>query len=112
MDERTLKALKKSIAHWEENVAAETPDDASTAADDCALCAEFNSGHTDQCNGCPVRNATGYRCCVGTPYMAAHTALSAWRQEPQNAELQAEWRTAAQAQFDFLKSLLPKEDGQ
>lgn len=41
MDAATLTALTQSIEKWERNAVAETPDEYTTAVEDCALCALF-----------------------------------------------------------------------
>lgn len=109
MDDRTLKALRASIKHWEDNVEARSPHNASAAASKCALCEMFTLDPDDCCTGCPVSNATGQTECENTPYYTARTALVVWRKEPSNDELRAAWRKGAQAELDFLRSLLPKE---
>lgn len=97
----TLSAIQASVAHWERMQAnwpesAESPD-----VDECALCQLFyNSTHWDHCcYSCPIFNVTGQRFCIGTPYHAAARAFD-------GADAAA-WQAAAQAEIDFLKSLLP-----
>lgn len=109
MDKRTLKALKGSIKHWQENVDAETPDDATTDGFACDLCDEFHDKYDDlpECAGCPVYKKTGQTGCTGTPYFPAHHALRDWRFKGTSSHKQA-WRKAAQAELDFLISLLPE----
>lgn len=106
MDARTRKALKSSIKHWEENVAAESPDDASTDGDDCALCELFWSR---VCTGCPVRDKTKRLWCGESPYGAAERALKAWHRGGATKE---QWQEAARAELEFLKSLLPEGDAE
>lgn len=86
MDPATLVALKGSIAKWE-GIVAGGPEG------DCPLCLMFFRGRPieDICVGCPVMERTGRRMCRGTPY---------W--DDTNPK-------QAQAELDFLKSLLPKE---
>src|SRR5690242_9276755 len=105
MDEKTLTALKESIAHWERNVAAETPAEASTLSDDCALCDLFCPFGL-RCNGCPVREKTGMNQCRDTPFYDAHEAHLSWQHADGTRE---NWQLAAQRELDFLKSLLPTE---
>lgn len=102
MDKRTAKALEASIAHWERNVAAETPDGAGVSGADCALCAEFRNKSENQCGGCPVRDKTGLICCLDTPYASAVSRFVSWIDDP---SLRSAWRAAAQRELDFLKSL-------
>lgn len=106
MNPRTLGALKASIKHWEENVAAETPDKATTGPFECALCKLY---WRDGCHGCPVRDATHKKDCDGSPYVEADNALDRWHDDPAEMILKTEWRKAAQAELDFLRSLLPGE---
>lgn len=104
MDKRTADALEASIAHWQENVAAETPDDASVNGTDCALCRIFFNGSTsDCCSGCPVQVRTGRSYCGGTPYESAADAFDEWFIGVHGAR--AAWRTAARAELEFLISL-------
>lgn len=103
MDARTLKALKSSIEHWEANVAAETWPDVTTGADHCKLCLTF-----EDCEGCPVLERTGRGACENTPYSKAYFAWKRWRLGTGSREA---FRTAAQAEIDFLRSLLPTEEG-
>lgn len=114
MDEVTLAALKESIAHWEQNLAAEYPDNVTIGASNCALCGVFL---TSNCAGCPVNAVTNGNNCLGKPssYIGAVSAFYSWRdaveyKKPNRAEKDAAWRAAAQAEIDFLRSLLPKED--
>ena len=106
MDARTRTALEASIQHWADNVNAEWPDRASTDGDDCALCDAF---YDDNCEGCPVSAATGEANCRDTPYGDALVSLNWWRSHPSRDEATAEWRKAARAELDFLKSLLPED---
>lgn len=105
MDERTLTALKESIAHWEANVAAETLGDVRLGCAHCALCQEFPGL---DCAGCPVAAATGDCDCEGSPYDQAVRAYRRWRSL--GGEHRTEWRAAAQAEVDFLRSLLPADE--
>ena len=102
---------RDSIAHWERNVAAETPEEASVRGADCALCRVFaNKNCVSCCEGCPIAQNTGgnFCFCFNTPYYPARDALDAWRDNPTDATRDA-WRAAAQAMLDFLKELLPVE---
>ena len=101
MDKETEAALRASIKHWEENVAAERAEDVSTDAADCALCREFPG-----CSGCPVAAAVGVDGCQKTPYDLASIALDDWHAEQPGAG--AAFKQAATEELDFLKSLLPE----
>jgi len=100
------KTLELSIAHWEANVAAEEPKDASIDSADCALCVVYARGG---CGGCPVKETVNASCCELTPYDAAFQAWDNWaiRGVPgvRREELKAIWTKAAQAELDFLKGL-------
>jgi hypothetical protein len=121
MDERTLTALQASIKHWEENVAAEVVGDVKLGPSDCALCRLFwNKLHAPimpendgdaicvRCDGCPVLAATGQHGCNGSPYGDAEDAFMEWDDVEQEDSL-ARFHEAAQAELDFLKSLLPAQ---
>jgi hypothetical protein len=114
MDERTLKALRASIKHWEENAAATHWSEADVAGTSCALCDEFYDWPSDDypcCGGCPVAEKTGYAGCNGSPYYSASFAFYRWphrHNEGQGEAAAKEFRRAAQAELDFLRSLLPE----
>lgn len=101
MDERTLEALKGSIAKWEGIVAGTVEDQGDI---NCPLCQKFNNDDTEwPCRGCPVMDKTGRTYCFESPYQNFFTKVKSlgWKNE--------EYRAAAQAEVDFLKSLLPTE---
>lgn len=100
MDDETREALEKSIKHWEENVeAAEDGEEISIDIYACALCVRFF--HRLNCQGCPIKEATGQRVCKGTPY---EDAVEAVEDNDYEAVL-----TASRAELEFLKSLRPTE---
>jgi hypothetical protein len=103
MEPRTLEALKASIAKWERNVEADRAEHVLISSEDCPLCMLF---YDEDCVGCPVMQATGALCCGKTPYATASAALSRWSHGVGPHE---DYRAAAQAEVDFLKSLLPTE---
>ena len=103
MDTKTLEALKASIAKWERNVQATTPEEVKTGPAECPLCKLF---HGKLCNGCPVKEKVEYGFCVRTPYGDAERAADAWLRRP---EAQPFFQKKAQDEVDFLKSLLPQE---
>lgn len=96
----TLEALRRSIAKWEAIVAGTLPE---LGALNCPLCRLFLNT-SSVCNGCPVKNATGESRCNGTPYdywiVGMESANSRFASTP-------ELKVLAQAELDFLKSLLP-----
>lgn len=110
MDNRTLKALKGSIRKWEAIVAG-VGYDRGTA--NCPLCRLFYDQEgvipTDDgpvevgsCAGCPVAEHVGANLCDDTPYYEVGLGLDELATEPEQI-------ARAQAELDFLKSLLPKE---
>lgn len=78
MDAKTLEALKASIAKWERNAEARSPDAVRFDLADCPLCQVFHPyfGGPD-CAGCPVNDAGHWRC-GGSPYDAVDGAINAW----------------------------------
>jgi hypothetical protein len=109
MHAKTLEALRGSIRKWEQ-IAAGTEGDRGPA--NCPLCEMFYSGH---CTGCPVAHKTGEIECDGSPYQK-WTALPTSLFRVEKIDGRYSWwvdseesRAAAQAELDFLKSLLPKD---
>jgi hypothetical protein len=105
MDDRTLEALKASIAKWERNARAETPAEYLTATHHCPLCDLFY--WKSDCHGCPVSMRTAERNCWGTPYIEASKAKYEWWEGTGTAE---QAHAAARAEVSFLKSLLPPDE--
>lgn len=108
MDNETLKALRGSIAKWEAIVAGTETD---KGAENCPLCQMFSPTYErlpDRCAGCPVRDETGIRGCVGSPYDTYSDLSDELNPESSDAD-RAAVKAAAQAELDFLKSLLPVE---
>ena len=106
MTPEALTALKASIRHWKKNIAAKTPDDANIGSKNCALCQAF---FRNECFGCPVSASTRRFACRGTPYVNAARAGIDWFYYPDSTKARDAWRKAAQAELDFLRSLLPLE---
>lgn len=111
MDAKTLEALQGSIAKWESIVSGKGKDD---GGDNCPLCQLFNNDDVDPdsdriCVGCPVAEKTDSVGCADTPY--EKWAALTWLNRPRfpRAAQNAEQITAAQAELDFLRSLLPAE---
>ncbi len=104
MDERTLTALKASIEKWERNARVERREDVLTGVQDCPLCKLFFSG---SCQGCPIAEAVNNIWCDDTPYEEASNVLSDWYDGEATA---SDFHAAAQAEVDFLKSLLPEDE--
>lgn len=107
MDDLTLEALRGSIAKWEAIVAG-------TGADrgwrNCPLCTAFLD---ESCRNCPVSVAVGNKFCDGTPYekwaTSEHVKDDA---DGGGFPINAEGRRLAQAELDFLRSLLPAQGGE
>lgn len=112
MDQKTLGALRASIAKWEQNVKAESPEQIELGPFNCPLCLLFWG---EDCNGCPAKEKTSKCGCDRTPYNKAHNTYDDWissyglgASSESVATNKAKWRKAAQAEVDFLKSLLPE----
>ena len=98
MDKRTRTALEGSIAKWEAIVAGTGTDE---GIDNCPLCQVFfyeQDASGELCEGCPVKEKTGQTGCEGSPY-------EDWREIPYIYGDEA--KRLAQAELDFLRSLLP-----
>lgn len=106
MNAETLKALRKSIEHWEANSMAETPDGVSTGSDACALCGLF---FKNSCAFCPVAVATGCEVCEETPYDMAAYYSEHWKvlNTPEN---KLAFQRAAREEVNFLRALVPAEE--
>ena len=111
MNDDTLKALQGSIAKWEAIVAGTEADKGYL---NCALCKRFGDSCARDDGGgekCPVMIETGMDSCTGSPYDAWADAFS-WSDHDDRSTkgLKAttpELIALAQAELDFLKSLLP-----
>ncbi len=113
MDKRTLTALEGSIAKWEAIVNG-TGVDGGT--DNCPLCKEFyneadeDDEYTQCCKNCPVSIAVeGQDSCCGTPYekWGEYHILHNRNLYTQRVVFDEKSKQLAQAEVDFLKSLLP-----
>lgn len=100
MPPETLEALRGSIAKWEAIVAGTGED---LGPENCALCQEFI---TNDCEGCPVYQATQRVYCMSTPY-GYYT--EGWKAFHIEGRKDIDLTALAQAELDFLKSLLPAE---
>lgn len=109
MDAETLTALRESIAHWGRLASGDFPGE-NIGASRCPLCIAFHqmrttrSGRAVRCTGCPVREFTGAECCGNTPYQDAEVAWDLFGSESD------EFKAAARAELEFLRSLLPEGD--
>lgn len=109
MDERTLTALKGSIAKWEGIVAGTGKDDGPL---NCPLCQLFHPDYrTDNlqyCKGCPVTIA-GFSGCSNDAYESFCHAEEEFAFGEAKAGTPAErMHAAAIGELAFLKSLLPE----
>lgn len=104
-DERqrlTDDALEASIVEWERKLEETDPNAIRLGSRTCPLCSAFLSLG---CRGCPVMERTGRPSCTGSPYWKAANALHNWQLAVfYSASNRADWRKAAQAEIDFLKS--------
>lgn len=99
MNPETLEALKGSIEKWRKIVEEGAH---NRGAMDCPLCDLFMKSH--DCDGCPVREFSGVRYCRRTPYPTYMNMAAAHGHGSDEA------LTAARAELEFLRSLLPKEE--
>ena len=104
MPAETIKALRGSIKKWQAIVDGTGFDGGYM---NCPLCKLFNSlgVGANRCKGCPVYGKTGMTGCLGTPYIAFEEAnqLVRYGEKPREYEI-----PFAQAELDFLISLLPE----
>lgn len=103
MDPNTLEALLGSIAKWEGIVKGTEVD---RGVQNCPLCLRF-AVPNESCKGCPVNDVTDGGC-NGSPYDDWHQ-VNPWPVDDPDARAATtdDHRAAAQAEVDFLKSLLP-----
>ena len=106
MEPKTLKALKASIEKWEKNVRARGPGSVLLGTEHCPLCQVFYNINGN-CYGCPIERKVKNELCDDTPYGKAAGAWSQWDFNRDVTSRKA-WQAAAQAEVDFLKSLLPE----
>jgi hypothetical protein len=95
----TLEALKGSIEKWRKIVEEKGED---RHCQNCPLCQLFHGD--DDCNGCPVQEATRRPHCAHTPYYE-YAELSDLYGRASTTDAM----NAARAELEFLRSLLPKE---
>ena len=114
MDTEALTALEGSIKKWEAIVAGTGADH---GMENCPLCQEFADNRDPdpegalECYGCPVSTETRSTSCDNTPYVvwaraSAKGEGNVYKNQPWLATT-PELVTLAQAELDFLKSLLP-----
>ena len=88
------------IAHWER---IRDGLDTDYSARSCALCRKFQ--RNGECHGCPVRERTGLDQCRGTPYVEFINFVIDYGACVNDGE----FKRLAQAEIDFLRSLLPEK---
>ena len=108
MTSKALKALKGSIRKWRDIVTGNGTD---RGVMNCPLCAAYRD-RSDDCDGCPVAAYSRRGGCERTPYDA--WSMHAQRSHPGVWPRPAhgdcpDCRRLAQAELDFLKSLLPSD---
>ena len=104
MDAKTFEALKGSIEKWEKVASGEGEDQGPA---NCPLCIAFPASN---CAGCPVAEKACTEGCGGTPYMMwlLHADLDHSQEDVRRVEAGCLVCVhLAQAELDFLKSLLP-----
>lgn len=114
MHPATLKALRGSIEKWEGIVAGTAKND---GYHNCPLCHLFHPKYEGgfNCGPCPVAQKAGADFCERTPYARYEKIESDLRGlSPEDEEhaleiehLTTALKAVAQAELDFLKSLLP-----
>ena len=107
MNKRTLTALRGSIKKWEAIVEG---NGAERGTYNCPLCKVFHKG---DCKGCPVVIETGLLACDGTPYEDWAHFIDCYHLRTINKmppEYRTKARKLAQAELDFLRSLLPGKE--
>lgn len=100
MNPLTLQALRGSIAKWQKVVDGTGPE---MGARNCPLCQMFIT--EPDCGGCPVALRTGLSGCRGTPYDTWADLELDGDGDPVDEALA---KQLAQAELDFLISLLPE----
>lgn len=114
-----VRALKRSIKHWEIMRAEPLNELHEPSPEDCSLCQEFRGPYPCykiKGKKCPIFQKTKHNCCEGSPYQAAHDSWDYYKHIGQfienpaaRSEALLAWHKAAGKEIKFLKSLLPKE---
>lgn len=100
LTKRASVALEKSILHWKEHLATETPAGLKLGGNDCALCAAFMTAPAP-CVHCPVAIRVGDVSCWKTPYFDVLREYKAWV----GGAGPVSTREACRAEIAFLESL-------
>lgn len=116
MDKRTLKALKGSIRKWKKVRDQKIED---WGPNNCPLCHLFyiDKYGEDYCIGCPIFEHTGEKFCEGTPHdefidFFENEAYCVESTQLTDSEQIKTMRELAQAEIDFLTSLLPGDNNE
>ena len=114
MDDKTLTALKGSIAKWD---AIADGTGADKGSQNCPLCVLFlGDDEEGKCEGCPVFEKTKYAMCGLTPYGDWWGAYRRETGKGPTSESDGAFATTehlkmlARKEADFLRSLLPESD--
>lgn len=112
MKKPVYDALQKSIQKWERNARVKKFDRALVDAEDCPLCHLFMlRSPMSNCNGCPIKEATGLEGCNSTPYDEASDTYDEWNYAHPDEELRLKsaknFRAAAEKEVLFLKAIRP-----
>jgi hypothetical protein len=109
MKTETLKALKKSITHWKNNVEKAKQDILKMAdilSPNCALCKKFKSNPNSFCfledESCPIKVKVKYWGCNGTPWVEVWECLTFTHSKNKLIR-------CCRKELKFLESLLPKQ---
>lgn len=98
MNKETRKALLGSIKKWEKIRDMKETD---KGADNCPLCVMF---YRAGCYGCPISLKAGLSHCRDTPYEKWSKNKKKYKKD---LSISATGKRLAQAEVDFLRSLLP-----
>lgn len=111
-----MTPLEESIEHWKRLATGTSAPDKYIGMKYCALChayAHDDLREEEHCISCPVKNKTGRRWCIGSPYDEVskfvdlpenkHKRLSVIKADP-------EFQRLAKLELEFLQSLLCPPD--
>jgi hypothetical protein len=113
--QKTIRALARSVKHWEENLKAKYVADLYIYTESCPLCKMFWKNHDEyydkkgdefiQCKGCPIRDYTGLHGCVDTPWERVNDIFYETK-APDSVSYYL--RRAIRSEVKFLQQLLDK----
>lgn len=112
---KARKALWESIQHWLENW--EDPRNAVTKSIGCPLCAAFLDATPHLgCDGCPVKEASGFNYCDRTPWGAVSkakiraTGISWTLSSEEIGRRHADYILAIATEYQFLVDIALNDD--